>query len=200
MYHVNSRTKVVLDIMASGLSPGEGRRIDPCGTVFKPLFVTCVNHDIYVTAYLININGNSVSDPAVEWWRSAIGNWVPTCIHDMTGRTVEPVLMEGGLPQHCAAAELKDLVDYCNTWIGGSLPMQHGGIDAIRSASAHPPQASDFDHDEGATDDPSFEYPGEPTFDNDGLGTFADHWSWPLGNPTASATALPAAFPNNLVP
>jgi hypothetical protein len=136
MLTATPRTSQVLDLITAGLTPGHGRCIDLAPGVFLPLFVECIDDNLFSTAHHVIENGDAMPDPEVEWWRQGDGHWVPLASYHVTGHQFVAVELEGNQMSSCSPEVLVDLVSFCDEWIGGNFPAQQGGLDAIRALMA----------------------------------------------------------------
>ena len=144
MYTANHDASEVLDVITHGLSPGDGRCIDCAPSAFLPLYVECLGDGLFTTAHYAQLQGDLEPDPDVEWWHAPRGTWVPLSIVQITGHQLVAVEIENGVPARWNEAALRELVEFCNDWLGDNFVAQQGGLDAIRQAvqsvSQHRPE------------------------------------------------------------
>ncbi len=132
-YILSPRATEVLEAIIGGVAVGGARKIDNARGTYMAVNVDRLSQNRWAVAHTYLQNGDVMSDPDVQFVKVRTG-YMPTAFDQSGVIYVEAVLLDGNdQPTGFRDKALRDLVQFCNTWLV-NIQEQQGGVDAIRAA------------------------------------------------------------------
>lgn len=134
MQTANADTARVLDVLTNGLQPGGGRYLDVHAPVYAGIAIRCTSANLFTTSKFASDHFDMEPETEVTWWKTPESNWIPISAPFAAGLVIFDVVLETGKPVSHDPQVLKELVEFCDVWIGQDIARQYGGVDALAVA------------------------------------------------------------------
>lgn len=134
MQAVNKAGAATLEKLTAGVEVGRSRKLDSAPGTYMAVVVERLSENTFSIAHYFEQNGDLVSDPDMEFWRSASGEWFPMNItHGAIGRYYRGLELEDGKPARLWKRTQADLAVFAGTWMAN---IRHQQRDALGKAAA----------------------------------------------------------------
>ena len=132
-YILNAKAAEVLEALIEGLPVGGARKIDN-GHGYMAVNVDRLSEKRWAIAHVYIQEGDCMSDPDVEVIKVRTG-FMPTAFDQSGVIYIRAVELDGqDQPTGFRDRALRDLVSFCNDWLGNNIRDQQGGLAAIRES------------------------------------------------------------------